>query len=131
MIAWTEAEKTVLPWALILIIIVSIVVCVLTAKKDNKILVGNIETLIATLPKETVVGSLVNEKLDEYFEITKEIGDSKGKGMVLELKNKNVPAIIPEDGARARSSKAAFINIAIIIYSVLNIGIILAIAIMK
>lgn len=99
--------------------------------EDNKILVGNIETLIATLPKETVVGSLVNEKLDEYFEITKEIGDSKGKGMVLELKNKNVPAIIPENETRARSSKAAFINIAIIIYSVLNIGIILAIAIMK
>ena len=37
MVAWTEPEKTVLPWALIFIVIVSIVVCVLTAKKDNKI----------------------------------------------------------------------------------------------
>ena len=99
--------------------------------EDNKILIGNIETLIATLPKETVLGNLVNQKLDEYFEITKKIGDSKGKGMVLELKNKNVPSIIPEEEAPTRSSKAAFINIAIILYGVLNIGIILAIALMK
>ena len=100
-------------------------------EEDNKILIGNIETLIATLPKETVLGNLVNQKLDEYFEITKKIGDSKGKGMVLELKNKNVPSIIPEEEAPTRSSKAAFINIAIILYGVLNIGIILAIALMK
>ena len=98
--------------------------------EENKILVGNIETLIATLPKDTALGKIVNQKLDEYFEITKEIGDSKGKGMVLELKNKNVPAIIEEE-YQGRSSKAAFINIAIVLYSVLNIGIILAIALMK
>ena len=36
MVAWTEAEKTVLPWALIFIVIVSIVVCVLTAKKRQQ-----------------------------------------------------------------------------------------------
>ena len=99
--------------------------------EDNKILVGNIETLIATLPKETQIGKLINQKLDEYFEITKEIGDSKGKGMILELKNKNVPATIREEEKPVRSSKAAFVNIAIIIYGVLNIGIILAIALMK
>ena len=98
--------------------------------EDNKILIGNIETLIATLPKETALGSLVNQKLDEYFEITKELGDTKGKGMVLELKNKNVPAIVSEEGP-SRSSKAAFVNIAIVLYGVLNIGIILAIALMK
>lgn len=99
--------------------------------EDNKILIGKIETLIATLPKETILGSLVNQKLDEYFEITKEIGDKKGKGMVLELKNKNVPAVIPEEEIPTRSSKAAFVNIAIILYGVLNIGFILAIALMR
>ena len=51
--------------------------------------------------------------------------------MVLELKNKNVPAIIPEEETPTKSSRAAFINIAIILYGVLNIGIILAIALMK
>ncbi len=99
--------------------------------EDNKILIGNIETLIATLPKESILGSIINRKLDEYFEITKEIGNSKGKGMVLELKNKSVPAMIPEEDVPTRSSKAAFINVAIIIYGVLNIGFILAIALMK
>ena len=99
--------------------------------EDNKILIGSIETLVATLAKETVLEKLVNQKLDEYFEITKKIGDSKGKGMVLELKNKNVPATIPEEEIPVRSSKAAFINIAIVLYGVLNIGIILAIALMK
>ena len=98
--------------------------------EDNKILIGNLETLIATLPKETMLGTLINRKLDEYFEITKEIGDKKGKGMVLELKNKNVPTILPEE-TPAKSSRAAFINIAIILYGVLNIGIILAIGLMK
>ena len=97
--------------------------------EDNKILMGNIETLIATLPKDTLLGKMVNHKLDEYFEITKKIGDSKGKGMVLELKNKNVPAVI--ENQPIRSSKSAFVNIAIILYGVLNIGIILAIALMK
>ncbi len=98
--------------------------------EDNKILIGTLETLIATLPKETLLGSMVNQKLDEYFEITKQIGDSKGKDMVLELKSKNVPTLIEED-VPARSSKAAFVNIAIIIYGVLNIGFILAIALLK
>ena len=98
--------------------------------EDNKMLIGMVENMIATLPKESELGTLVNQKLNEYFEITKELGDSKGKGMVLELKNKNVPAIIEEEPI-TRSSKAAFVNIAIIIYGVLNIGFILAIALMK
>lgn len=89
--------------------------------EDNNILIGSLETLIASLPKETPLGSLINQKLDEY----------KGKGMILELKNKNVPAIIPEEEPITRSGKAAFVNVAIILYAVLNIGIILAIALMK
>ena len=51
--------------------------------------------------------------------------------MVLELKNKNVPAIIPEEEPTRKLGKAAFVNVAIILYAVLNIGIILAIALMK
>lgn len=99
--------------------------------EDNKILIGSLETLIASLPKETPIGTLINQKLDEYFEITKEIGDTKGKGMVLELKNKNLPTMIPEEEPLMKSKKAAFVNVAIILYAVLNIGFILAIALMK
>ena len=99
--------------------------------EDNRILIGSLDTLIANLPKETPICLLINQKLDEYFEITQEIGDTKGKGMVLELKNKNVPAIIPEEEPTRKLGKAAFVNVAIILYAVLNIGIILAIALMK
>lgn len=99
--------------------------------EDNRSLLGNIEVLIAGLPKETPIGSIVSEKLDEYFERTKELGDAKGKGMVLELKNKNLPSIIEEEQNIKESSRAAFINVAILLYGILNVGIIIAIAFMK
>lgn len=98
--------------------------------EDNKILISSIENLIATLPKETILGSIVNAKLDEYFEMTKTIGDEKGKTMALVLKNKNLPSLIEEE-APTRYPKAGYINIAILIYGIINIGIILAIAFMK
>lgn len=98
--------------------------------EDNKILMSNIENLIASLPKETIVGSMVNKKLDEYFEMTKTMGDEKGKTMALILKNKNLPSLIEEE-VPSRYTKAGYINIAILIYGIINIGIILAIAFMK
>jgi len=96
--------------------------------EDNKILVSNIETMIASLPKESVIGKIVNTKLDEYFELTKTLGDTKGKSMALVLKNKNLPSLIEEEPVK---SKAGFINIAILLYGICNIGIIIAIAFMK
>ena len=102
-----------------------------TLTEDNKSLLGNIEVLIASLPKDSLIGKTVNEKLDEYFARTKELGDSKGKGMVLELKNKNLPAITEEVPDIKTSSRAAYINVAILLYGILNIGVIIAIAFMK
>lgn len=102
-----------------------------TLTEDNKSLLGNIEVLIASLPKDSLMGKTVNEKLDEYFARTKELGDSKGKGMVLELKNKNLPAITEEVPDIKTSSRAAYINVAILLYGILNIGVIIAIAFMK
>lgn len=98
--------------------------------EENKILISNVDNLITTLPKETIVGSLVNKKLDEYFEMTKTIGDEKGTTMALVLKNKNQPSLIEED-VPTYYPKAGYINIAILIYGIINIGIILAIAFMK
>ena len=102
--------------------------------EDNKILIANIETMIATLPKDTLIGQIVNKKLDEYLE---EKEKSEGRGAttrVLELTKPNLPVIIPEgneEEQKSYSSRAAFVNIAIIIYGVLNIGVILAIALLK
>lgn len=97
---------------------------------DNKILLNNIETLIATLPKETLIGTIVNNKLDAYLEMTKTMGDEKGKTMALTLKNKNLPSLIEEEEPMTLP-KAGYINIAILLYGIINIGIILAIAFMK
>ena len=97
--------------------------------EDNKILISNIENMIASLPKESVIGNIVNKKLDEYFELTKTIGDTKGKTMALVLKNKHLPSLIEED--EPVRAKAGFINMAILLYGILNIGIILAIAFMR
>ena len=97
--------------------------------EDNKILISNIENMIASLPKESVIGNIVNKKLDEYFELTKTIGDTKGKTMALVLKNKHLPSLIEED--EPVRANAGFINMAILLYGILNIGIILAIAFMR
>ena len=98
---------------------------------DNKSLVGRAEIEIANTPKDSLKGKIVNRKLDEYFEITKEMGNPKGKVLKREMQDlKNLPVPVQEE-VPIRSSKAAFVNIAIIIYGVLNIGIILAIALMK
>lgn len=101
-----------------------------TLTEDNKILVSNIENLMASLPKETAIGSLINKKLDEYYELTKTMGDEKGKTMALVLKNKNLPSLIEEEDT-VRMGKAGYVNIAILLYGILNIGMIIAIAIMK
>lgn len=101
-----------------------------TLTEDNKILVSNVENLMANLPKETAIGSLINKKLDEYYELTKTMGDEKGKTMALVLKNKNLPSLIEEEDT-VRMGKAGYVNIAILLYGILNIGMIIAIAIMK
>ena len=36
-----------------------------TLTEDNKILVSNVENLVATLPRETAIGKIINKKLIE------------------------------------------------------------------
>lgn len=103
--------------------------------ENNQILIGTIKDLIGTLPKETLIGQIVNKKLDEYRKETEKSEKSRGEtSRVLELTKPNLPVIIPEgneEEQKSYSSRAAFVNIAIIIYGALNIGIILAIALLK
>ena len=98
---------------------------------DNKSLVGRTEMEIANTPKDSLKGQIVNRKLDEYFEITKEMGNSKEMTRIREMQTQKYPLAPTSEEPVMKSSKAAFVNIAIIIYGVLNIGIILAIALMK
>ena len=62
---------------------------------DNKMLITNIEIMIASIPKESIIGSIVNKELDEYFKMTQTIGDTQGKAIIRELK-KNLTDIETE-----------------------------------
>ncbi|MBE6154459.1 MAG: hypothetical protein E7163_02660 [Firmicutes bacterium] len=95
---------------------------------DNKMLITNIEIMIASMPKETIMGTIVNNKLDEYFRLTQTIGDTQGKAMIRELKNKNLPSLIEDVPPK---TKAGFINFAILLYGILNIGFIIATALLR
>lgn len=97
---------------------------------NNKSLVAMTENSIALLPKSSIMEQWITQKINEYFEMTKTIGDEKGTTMALVLKNKNQPSLIEEDVPNYYP-KAGYINIAILIYGIINIGIILAIAFMK
>ena len=81
---------------------------------DNKMLITNIEIMIASMPKETIIGTIVNNKL--------------GKAIVRELKNKNLPSLIEDEPPK---TKAGFINFAILLYGILNIGFIIATALLR
>lgn len=98
--------------------------------EENKILISNIDTLVAAIPKDTAIGSIVNKKLDDYLELTKTMGDEKGKTMALVLKNKNLPSLIEEEPP-VSLNKAGYVNIVILLYGLINIGMIVAMAIMK
>ncbi len=92
----------------------------------NKTIVNNFENIIASLKEDSPLGIYVNQKLDEYLAQSKESGNAKGKGMILELKNKQFPSVIDEE--EPNIPKAGFINIFILIYGMINIALIIALA---
>lgn len=94
---------------------------------DNKTLVAQTENHIANLPEQSEMKKFINNRLDKYYETTKELGkiDSMNNADTLR-QGGPTRALVP-----TTSSRGAFINIAILLYGVINIGIILAIAFMK
>lgn len=105
-----------------------------TAKESNKLTEDNVTILsqvgnnIAVLPEESYLKSLINSEIDKYFAATKELG--KNIETADELKQGPVRALVKKEET-PKSSRAAFINVAVLLYGILNIGIILAIALMK
>jgi len=72
--------------------------------------------------------NIINNEIDKYFATTKELGGNLKP--VDELKQGPVRALVKKEET-PKSSRAAFINVAVLVYGILNIGIILAIALMK
>ena len=101
----------------------------------NKNRLESIKITIASLPKTTPMGISINLKLDEYFEITKNIGDTRNMNETDELRQGNALVRIKNETTALvptkTSSRAAFVNISILLYGVINIGLILALALMK
>lgn len=98
---------------------------------ENKILVTNTENSIAKLPDNSPVKQYINQELDNYYERTKEMGNISSMNNVDELRQGGPVRALVKTEEPPASSRAAFINIAILLYGVINIGIILAIAFMK
>lgn len=100
--------------------------------EDNKILVGQVENYIGILPPDNPVKQTIDEELDRYFSTTKELGDTKNMQIADNLRQQTAPLALvrtkPEDKV---SSKAAFINVAILLYGMLNIGFIVAVALIR
>lgn len=97
---------------------------------ENKILVTNTENSIAKLP-DGQIKQYINQELDNYYERTKEMGNISSMNNVDELRQGGPVRALVKTEEPPASSRAAFINIAILLYGVINIGIILAIAFMK
>lgn len=95
---------------------------------DNRTLIGQVEANINSLPANSYMKQIVNNEIDQYFATTKELGGDLSKAD--ELKQGPVRALVKKEEPRG-SSRAAFINVAVLLYGILNIGIILAIALMK
>jgi len=95
--------------------------------EDNRTLLGQVSNNIATLPEKSYMKTLINSEIDKYFATTKELGGNLNNAD--ELKQGPVRALVKKE--EPRSTRAAFINVAVLLYGILNIGIILAIALMK
>ncbi len=96
--------------------------------EDNRMLLAQVKNSIATLPDNSFVKQIINSEIDRHFAETKELGGNLNR--VDELKQGPVRALVKREDT-PRSSRAAFINVVILLYGILNIGIILAIAVMK
>lgn len=97
---------------------------------DNSNLVAQTESIITSLP-EGALKTTINNELDNYYEHTKEIGNVSSMNNADTLRQGGPVRALVKKEETPISSRAAFINLAILLYGVVNIGIILAIAFMK
>lgn len=98
---------------------------------DNKAIVSQVENAIVNLPENSALKKMINERFNQVFENTKELGDFNSMRNVDTLRQSGPSLALVKKETRESSSRAAFINIAILLYGVVNIGVILAIALMK
>ncbi len=101
--------------------------------EENKILLEQIEYDITTIPVGIPLKDLIDKKLDEYANKNKELGNTGNVLFVDDLKQQANPLALTrtKNESYPLSSKAAFVNIAILLYGILNVGVILALALIR
>ncbi|MCM1053190.1 MAG: hypothetical protein NC483_04375 [Ruminococcus sp.] len=99
--------------------------------EDNKILVSNTEYYISSIPNSHPFKQVINNEINTYYLKAKELGQAENRNNADELRQTGQTRALVKQEEMAPSRRAAFINVAILIYGSLNIGFILAIALLK
>ena len=100
--------------------------------EENKILLGQIEYDITTIPQDNPLKKLIDNKLDEYANKNKQLGNTGNVLFADDLKQQANPLVLSRvKKDNSMSSRAAFVNVAILLYGILNIGFILALALIR
>ncbi len=99
--------------------------------EDNKILVSNTEYYISSIPNNHPFKQVINNEINNYYLKAKELGQTENRNNADELRQTGQTRALVKQEEVSPSRRAAFINVAILIYGSLNIGFILAIALLK
>lgn len=98
---------------------------------DNQMLLGQVEMHIASLPTTSPLKKIIDTKIDNYYATTKELGKTNSMNNADELRQQANPTRMLIKTEAPKSSRSAFINVAVLLYGIINIGFIIAIAFLK
>ena len=101
--------------------------------EDNKVLLSQVEFYIASMSEQAEIKKLIDEIIDDQLADTKKLGDVKNLAIADDLKQQQVQvrSLVKKEEYPLASKRAAFINIAILLYGIINVGLVLAIALLK
>lgn len=113
--------------------------------EENKVLLARTIDTLARIPNDSYIGKTKSMYGNKLYEMAKQ---NNGEGLeIAEIFRQSNPmdvndlytkdndgpklALVKKESSYPLSSKAAFINVAILLYGILNIGFIVAVALMK
>ena len=101
--------------------------------EDNKVLLSQVEFYIASMSEQADIKKFIDEIIDDQLADTKKLGDVKNLAIADDLKQQQVQvrSLVKKEEYPLASNRAAFINIAILLYGIINVGLVLAIALLK
>lgn len=99
--------------------------------EDNRTILGNLEYFISSIPNNHPFKQVINNSINQYYLRAKQAGEAENRNNADELRQTGQVRALVKQEETLPSRRAAFINVAILIYGSLNIGFILAIALLK